>query len=139
MKSRLENKAAVVTGAASGIGAATVEKFLAEGANVFATDINKDGLSRLIDSVGDQKSRLAILPGNIAKRGDVDAIIAECVARFGRLDIVVNSAGITPRVLPPEADFEERWDAVMDINAKGTFLMCHAAVEQMRQSGGAPS
>ena len=44
--------------------------------------------------------------------------------------------GITPRTLPSEADFEERWDAVMDINAKGTFLVCHAAVEQMRESGG---
>ena len=51
MKGRLENKAAVVTGAASGIGAATVEKFLAERAHVFASDINKDGLSRLIESV----------------------------------------------------------------------------------------
>ena len=51
MKGRLENKVAIVTGAASGIGAATVEKFLAEGAHVFATDINKDGLSRLIESV----------------------------------------------------------------------------------------
>ncbi|MFT6621370.1 MAG: NAD(P)-dependent dehydrogenase (short-subunit alcohol dehydrogenase family), partial [Limisphaerales bacterium] len=59
-----------------------------------------------------------------------------CVSQFGRLDIVVNSAGITPRTLPSEADFEERWDAVMDINAKGTFLVCHAAVEQMRESGG---
>jgi NAD(P)-dependent dehydrogenase (short-subunit alcohol dehydrogenase family) len=62
-------------------------------------------------------------------------MVAHAVARFGRLDVLVNSAGITPRTLGPEADFEARWDAVMAVNAKGTFLMCHAAVEAMRQSG----
>lgn len=136
MSRRLENKVAIVTGAASGIGKAAVEKFLAEGAEVLATDINEAGLARLLESAAAPDSRLAIHSGNIAKRTDVDAIIARCVERFGQLDVVVNSAGITPRVLPPETDFEERWDAVMDINAKGTLLMCHAAVEQMRQSGG---
>lgn len=133
MKGRLENKVAIVTGAASGIGAATVEKFLAEGAKVMATDVNEKGLAELAE---DEKSHLAIRSGSVAERRDVETIIAECVSRFGQLDIAVNSAGITPRTLPAEADFEERWDAVMDINAKGTFLICHAAVEQMRQTGG---
>ncbi|MBG89656.1 MAG: short-chain dehydrogenase [Verrucomicrobiales bacterium] len=134
MMNRLGDKVAIVTGAASGIGAATVEKFLAEGAKVLATDVNEAGLSRLMES--DRDSRLALRSGSVAERADVETIISECVTRFGRLDIVVNSAGITPRTLPPEADIEERWDAVMDINAKGTFLMCHSAVERMRQSGG---
>lgn len=133
MKGRLENKVAIVTGAASGIGAATVEKFLAEGAKVMATDVNEKGLAELAE---DEKSHLAIRSGSVAERRDVETIIAECVSQFGQLDIAVNSAGITPRTLPAEADFEERWDAVMDINAKGTFLICHAAVEQMRQTGG---
>lgn len=133
MTGRLENKVAIVTGAASGIGAATVEKFLAEGAKVMATDVNEKGLAELAE---DEKSQLAIRSGSVAERSDVETIIAECVSQFGHLDIAVNSAGITPRTLPAEADFEERWDAVMDINAKGTFLICHAAVEQMRQTGG---
>ncbi len=136
MSDRLENKVAIVTGAASGIGAATVEKFLSEGARVMATDVNEKGLAALVESAGDRKSYLATCAGSVAERSDVAAVVTECVSQFGRLDIVVNSAGITPRTLPPEADFEERWDAVMDINAKGTFLMCHAAVEQMRQTGG---
>lgn len=136
MTGRLENKVAIVTGAASGIGAATVEKFLAEGARVMATDINEESLAELIEQAGDQNSHLAACAGNVAERGDVEAIIAQSVTRFGGLDVLVNSAGITPRALPAEADFEERWQAVMDVNAKGTFLMCHAAVEQMRQTGG---
>jgi NAD(P)-dependent dehydrogenase (short-subunit alcohol dehydrogenase family) len=139
MTGRLQNKVAIVTGAASGIGAASVEKFLAEGARVMVTDVNEKGLADLIESAGDRKSQLASCAGSVAERSDVEAVVTECVSQFGRLDLVVNSAGITPRTLPPEADFEERWDAVMDINAKGTFLMCHAAVEQMRKSGGGGS
>ena len=133
---RLDKKVAIVTGAASGIGEATVGKFLDEGAKVLATDLNEDGLTWLLESYGKEEANIAVFPGNVADRQDVDAIVAECLGRFGQLDIVVNSAGITPRTLPPEADHEERWDAVMDINAKGTFLVCHAAVEQMRKSGG---
>jgi cyclopentanol dehydrogenase len=136
MTGRLDKKVAVVTGAASGIGKATVEKFLAEGAQVLATDVNEEGLSNLLESAKEEESGLAICPGNVAERNDSEAIIAECISRFGQLDILVNSAGITPRSLDPDADFEERWDAVMEINAKGTFLMCHAAVEIMRKSGG---
>jgi NAD(P)-dependent dehydrogenase (short-subunit alcohol dehydrogenase family) len=136
MTGRLEKKVAIVTGAASGIGAATVEKFLAEGARVMATDINEQGLADLVEAVGDRTPQLSTCAGSVAERRDVEAVISQCVSQFGRLDIVVNSAGITPRTLPSEADFEERWDAVMDINAKGTFLVCHAAVEQMRESGG---
>jgi NAD(P)-dependent dehydrogenase (short-subunit alcohol dehydrogenase family) len=133
MTGRLENKVAIVTGAASGIGAATVGKFLTEGARVMATDVNEQGL---VELAGNRETDLATCSGSVAERSDVEAVVSQCVSQFGRLDIVVNSAGITPRTLPPEADFEERWDAVMDINAKGTFLMCHAAVEQMRQTGG---
>ncbi|MFT5469291.1 MAG: NAD(P)-dependent dehydrogenase (short-subunit alcohol dehydrogenase family) [Verrucomicrobiales bacterium] len=136
MTGRLEDKVAIVTGAASGIGSATVEKFLAEGARVMATDVNEAGLNALLEFAGESNDRLATCRASVAERGDVETVIAQCVSQFGRLDIVVNSAGITPRTLPPEADFEERWDAVMEINAKGTFLMCHAAVDEMRNHGG---
>ena len=135
MTGRLDSKVAIVTGAASGIGAATVEKFLAEGARVLATDIDEARLSKLGESAS-PREQAAVCPGSVAVRADVEAIVSECVSRFGRVDILVNSAGITPRTLPPESSLEERWRAVMDINAKGTHLMCHAAVERMRQTGG---
>ena len=61
--------------------------------------------------------------------------MAQAVSHLGGLDCLVNSAGITPRTLPPEADFEERWDAVMAVNAKGVFLMSHAALTVMRPAG----
>ena len=110
MTARLKNKVAIVTGAASGIGSATIEKFLDEGATVLATDINEAGLDQLLEA---EEPRLTTFPGNITKYAEVEAIISECVSEFGQVNILVNSAGITPRTLPPEADFEERWEAVM--------------------------
>jgi NAD(P)-dependent dehydrogenase (short-subunit alcohol dehydrogenase family) len=133
---RLSNKVAVITGAASGIGRASVVRFLEEGASVIASDINQQGLDRLADKLSDSQPKLETMVGSVAQRADAEAIVAHTVDRFGRLDILVNSAGITPRTVDPAAAFDERWDAVMQVNAKGTLLMCHAAVEAMRQSGG---
>ncbi len=127
---RLREKVALVTGAASGIGKACVEKFLIEGASVMATDINEDALQSL------QAPGLKSTKGNVCKREDAERIVAETVAQFGRIDILVNSAGITARNVGPNADYEERWDAVMEVNVKGGMLMSHAAVEAMRETGG---
>ena len=81
---RLDKKVAIVTGAASGIGEATVGKFLDEGAKVLATDLNEDGLTRLLESYGKEEANIAVFPGNVADRQDVDAIVAECLGRFGQ-------------------------------------------------------
>lgn len=132
MGQRLKEKAAVVTGAASGIGRATVLKFVAEGARVVAADINPDAL----DALQAECSAIEVISGDVSHRADTQRMIDRAVERFERLDILVNSAGITPRTVDPEADFETRWDAVMQVNAKGTMMMCHAAVAAMRITGG---
>jgi len=133
---RLKEKVAVVTGAASGIGRATVKRFIEEGARVVASDINEGVLENLAGELEVGPAELETAVGDVCQRADAERMVAAAVERFGRLDILVNSAGITPRTVGPEADFEARWDAVMQVNAKGTLLMCHAAVEAMRQSGG---
>ncbi|MEM7538200.1 MAG: SDR family oxidoreductase [Chloroflexota bacterium] len=134
---RLQDKVAIITGAASGIGWATVERFLSEGAAVVASDINEEGLHILADKLqvyGDElTASFAIVTGDVSQRTDTETIVDHAVRRFGQLDILVNSAGITSRTLPPEADFEAQWDAVMAVNAKGTMLMSYAAVEAMRK------
>ena len=132
---RLQDRAAIVTGAASGIGRATVARFLREGASVLATDIDLEALKALEAEVEGSADRLVIGAADVAQRSETETVVREAVARFGQLDILVNSAGIAARSVRAEADFEERWDAVMRVNAKGTLLMCHAAVEAMRRSG----
>jgi len=129
---RLAGKFAVITGAGSGIGHATVRKFLSEGAQVFATDINDvslESLTRDFPSVG-------VLAADVSRSSDVEAVVAAALEKGGRLDILVNSAGITARNVGKDASLEERWDKVMEVNVKGSMLMAHAAVEAMKRSGG---
>lgn len=129
---RLEGKIAIVTGAGSGIGCATVRKFLAEGAQVLATDVNAAALEALVREF----PGIPTLPGDVSRPDDGEAIVAAAVKRWGRLDVLVNSAGITARNVGEGASLEERWDKVMAVNVKGSMLMAHAAVPAMRQSDG---
>lgn len=136
MSDRLKNKIALITGAASGIGRATVLRFAAEGAQVVATDLNLEALAALAREVKNAGQQISTMRCDVSQRADTQRVVADTVAAFGRLDILVNSAGITPRTVDPQASLEERWEAVFNVNAKGAMLMCHAAVEAMRHSGG---
>jgi NAD(P)-dependent dehydrogenase (short-subunit alcohol dehydrogenase family) len=135
MRLLLHNKVAIITGAASGIGRACVGRFLQEGARVIATDINAEALAELAGKADASPDELVTITGDVSKREDSRAIVARAMNQYGRLDVLVNSAGITTRNVRAEADFEERWDEVMRVNVKGTLLMSHAAVEAMRHTG----
>lgn len=136
MSGRLQDKVAIVTGAASGIGRATVLRFAAEGAHVIAADLNLQTLQALAAEASADAHPIQPVLCNVTKADDTTRVVADAVARYGQLDVLVNSAGITPRTVDPAADIATRWDAVMGVNARGTMLMCHAAVAVMRQSGG---
>lgn len=129
---RLKGKTAIITGAGSGIGFATVRKFVTEGAQVFATDVNESALESLMREFPAVVSR----SGDVSRPDEVEAIVAAAMKQFGRLDVLVNSAGMTARNVREGASLEERWDKVMAVNVKGTMLMAHAAVPAMRLSGG---
>ncbi|MEE3233378.1 MAG: SDR family oxidoreductase [Candidatus Latescibacterota bacterium] len=136
MSERLNGKVALVTGAASGIGRACLQKFIDEGARVVGSDINQEVLDVLSAEWLESGVVASTVSGDVAERVDAEIMVAHAVERFGQLDILVNSAGITPRTVDAAADFEERWEAVQRVNAKGTLLMSHAAVAAMRHSGG---
>ncbi len=129
---RLQGKTAIITGAGSGIGAAAVRKFLSEGAEVFATDVDKSAL----ESLAREFPSVATLAADVSQPDEVAAVFSAALERWDRLDILVNSAGITARNVASEASLAERWDKVMEVNVKGSMLMAHAAVSAMRQSGG---
>ena len=132
MPGRLEGKVAIVTGGASGIGRATVIRFLAEGAHVLATDIDQSALDALRRT--NNNEQLQVEKADIAERDQCEALVNALVKHTGRLDILVNSAGITPRGLDDSLSFDEKWDSVIRVNMKGTLLMSHAAVEAMRRN-----
>lgn len=132
---RLYNKIAIVTGAASGIGRATALRFATEGAQVVATDVDETALATLATAALETGRAIRTVRCDVTQVADTTAVVAQTVADCGRLDILVNSAGITPRTVDPAADIATRWDAVMAVNARGTMLMCHAAVAAMQEQG----
>ena len=126
---RLDGKVALITGAASGIGRATVALFHAEGAKVAATDRNEAGLAGL-DGVAD-----LILAQDVTDEARWREVVDAVVAAFGRLDILVNSAGIALKGNIETATLDEfrRTEAV---NVEGTFLGCREAIRAMKGKGG---
>ena len=141
---RYANKVCVVTGAASGLGLATCERMLRDGAaGVLMTDVNKAALNEQVERLS-KISGAASVKGvvrDISTRDGAEGVMAAAEKAWGHVDVLVNSAGITARNVRADADFEERWDAVMKVNVKGTMLMCHAAVDAFRRrsANGFPS
>lgn len=130
---RFAGKIAVITGAAQGIGRATAERFLAEGAKVVLADIDEARLAATAAEIGTADSVLAV-PTDVADKAAIDALIAAAVARFGRIDTLVNNAGICP-----VADFleftEEQFDRTLAVNLRAAFFGTQAAGRQMIAQG----
>ena len=125
-------KTAVVTGAARGIGLATTDEFLSQGWQVAMVDWDGDELQ----SVAASRENVLALPHDISNPQQVDATIRETLAAFGRIDALVNNAGIADFGPIEETDFE-RWRKVMSINLDGTFLMSQAATPALKETKGA--
>jgi 3-oxoacyl-[acyl-carrier protein] reductase len=130
---RLENKVAIVTGAASGFGAEIARVYAREGAKVAVADINAEGAAAVAREIG--PSAFAVT-ADVTKRGDVDAGIAKTLDKFGRLDIVVNNAGWSHKNRPMLEISEEEFDRVYDVNVKSIYYMTFATVPVMAKQGG---
>lgn len=128
---RLKNKSALITGAASGIGAAMARKFAAEGAHVIVTDINDQAGTNLAGEIGAAYHHL-----DVRRTEDWNAV----TAAHPRLDVLVNNAGITgfesgELVHDPEHVSLDAWHAVHAVNLDGTLLGCQAAIKAMKNAG----
>ena len=130
---KLADKVAVVTGAARGIGRACVERFLADGAKVVLADVDAARLQATAAAIGVPDKVLAVVT-DVAKKDKIDALIAATVARFGRIDIMVNNAGIA--MIQDFLDVSEAdYDRVLGVNLKGAFMGTQAAGRQMIAQG----
>jgi 3-oxoacyl-[acyl-carrier protein] reductase len=130
---RLDGKVAIVTGAASGFGAEIARRYVAEGAKVAIGDINEAGAQSVAAALG--AAALAV-KCDVSKRADVDSLVAATLARFGRLDIVVNNAGFTHKNMPLLEVDEQTFDRVYAINVKSIYYMTLAAVPILRKNKG---
>ena len=132
MAGRLEGKVAIVTGAASGIGAATVRRFHAEGAKVVVADV-----SGAQDTVAKELGEGALpVQVDVTSGESVQAMFATTLAEFGRLDVLYNNAGIDGDIAPIGEMSEESWDRVQRVNLRGVFLGVRYGIPAMLQSGG---
>ncbi|MEZ5666600.1 MAG: glucose 1-dehydrogenase [Alphaproteobacteria bacterium] len=130
---RLTDKVALVTGAGSGFGAGIARTFAREGAKVAVVDINRAGADAVAAEIGEAA---AAITGDVANGASVQAAVDQTLARFGRLDIVVNNAGVSHRNRPMLEVDEAEFDRVFAVNVKGIFHMAHAAVPVLRRQGG---
>lgn len=123
---RFEGKVAIVTGGSRGIGAAMVARLVSEGAKVMVADVNAP------DQTGEH---IAFLTTDVTNSADVAAVVSAAREKWGRLDILINNAGIGSLGETPDLE-EEVWDRVFAINTRAIFLTCKAAIPVMRDGGG---
>jgi glucose 1-dehydrogenase len=130
---KLSGKVAAITGAARGIGKACAKRFLDDGVKVVISDVDADGLAATAAEFA-RPEALRTVVGNVAKRADVDQLVATAAQEFGRLDIMVNNAGVARNRDLLEIS-EEEFDEIIGINLKGAFFGVQAAAKQMIAQG----
>lgn len=129
---RLKNKVAVVTGGASGFGAGIVRCFVSEGAKVVVVDRDEARGRAFANEVGDSA---AFILADVTRSADVQAMLDLAVSRFGRLDVLVNNAGLGQRPVSLEDTSDEIYDTLFDVNVKAVFVACRAALPILKRQG----
>lgn len=130
MSMRLKDKVAIITGAAKGIGFATAKRFAQEGAKVMITDVNPDAVKAAVDLIPGSEAFVM----NVTDRASVEAAVDQVMQRHGRIDILINNAGITQDARLVKMT-EAQFDAVIDVNLKGVFNCTQLVVPHMLEAG----
>lgn len=134
---RFEDQVAIITGAASGIGRASARILAAEGAVVYAVDLDAGRLGDLATAAADDGGRIEPMPADVTAEGEAERVAGSALARHGRIDVLVNAVGGSTIVPNSSRPIEElslaEWRALVDFNLSGTFLFTHAVVPAMKQ------
>jgi NAD(P)-dependent dehydrogenase (short-subunit alcohol dehydrogenase family) len=129
-----DDRVALITGGASGIGAATAERLGSDGVRLVLADIDAVNLESVVARLGGPERALGVVT-DVGSFADCERAVAAAVERFGRLDILVNCAGVWVEG-PTDTMTEADWDRVIDVNLKGTFAMCRHAIPALEATGG---
>lgn len=133
---RLQDKVAIVTGAASGFGRGIAERFAEEGCAVIVNDIARDAGERVAAAIRNRGGRARFAYGDVSKDADVAQLLAATLEQFGRLHIVVNNAGTTHRNQPLLDVGEDEFDRIYAVNVKSIYLTARHVVPYFRKAGG---
>ena len=126
----LDGQIAIVTGAGRGIGRATALELAKMGADIVVAELDRAGADRTASEVKGLGRRVLIVPTDVTSRTDLQAMADRARGEFGRIDVLVNNAGIYRAALPLDVT-EEHWDAVLDVNAKAVFFASQAVLPAM--------
>ena len=132
---RLEGKVAIVSGAASGMGAATARRFAKEGARVVVADMLEEEGRQVAADITRANGTAEFMRLDVTSEDDWKAVVAAAVQKYGKLDILVNNAGISGSAVSDMLD-TEAWDRLMAVNSRGVFLGTKHAVLAMKPAGG---
>lgn len=134
---RFQDKVALITAAASGIGRATANIIAAEGGTAALVDNNKERLEATVAEITAKGGKAYPYQANALDAGQVDGLVADAAKRFGRIDILMNGVGGSTIIAKPQAETEEltlaEWQAIVDFNLNGTFLFTHAVIPIMKR------
>ena len=133
---RLENKVALISGGARGMGAAEARMFAREGARVVIGDVLEADGRQVEAEINEAGGECVFVHLDVTQESEWQQAVETAVTRFGKLDVLVNNAGIYPSEGKVEDTGEELWDRIMEINAKGVFLGTKHAIPEMRKAGG---
>jgi glucose 1-dehydrogenase len=132
----LQDKVAIITGAAMGMGKATAELFAAAGAKVVVADFNAEKGQETVDTIEAAGGTAFFVQVDISKGEQVKALVAATVEKYGRLDVAVNNAALTPDDKPAAEFDEDYWDRLMSVDLKGTALCVKYELQQLIAQGG---
>lgn len=131
----LSNRVAIITGAARGIGRGIALKFAEEGCSIVIADVRKTEALETVKQVSSKGSKGIFIQCDVSDSRQVREMVNQTIDKFGKVDILVNDAGIGPMPKSITKVTEEEWDKVLAINLKGVFLCCKEIVPHMREKG----